>query len=126
MLGVHRFGSAGNELSSNEAQGATSDVARYIEEMGAGQRLLQIASRTAFEDEIFVINNQIALELGATFDPNNRNSRFEVSLLGDNVVANTTIFHQGFEYSARLHCIDGFPRLVVWGQKKPSLEFFIF
>lgn len=117
-LGVHRFGNADYEISVNEAQGATSDIARYIEEMGADQRLLQIASRTAFEDEIFIVNNRTALELGIIFDPNNRNSRFEVSLLGGNVVANTTIFHQGFEYAARLHCIDGFPRLVVWGPKE--------
>lgn len=118
QLGVHRFGSKSYQFTGDEAQSVTSDVARYIEEMGADQRLLQIASRTAFEDDIFILSESVADELQVTFDPNDRSSRFEVSLLNSNVVANTTIFHQGFQYAARLHCMDGFPRLVVWGPKE--------
>lgn len=116
-LGVHRFGNADYQLSADEAQGATSDVARYLEEMGVDQRLLQIASRTAFEDNIFIIDAELASDLRVAFDPNNRSSRFEISLLNSNIVANTSIFHQGFEYSARLHCIDRTPKLVVWGPR---------
>ena len=102
-FGVHRFGSKDFQITGDEAQSSTSDIARYIEEMGVDQRLLQIASRTAFEDDILFIDEEIASELKVTFDPNERNSRFEVSLLSENVVANATIYHQGFEYSTRLH-----------------------
>ncbi len=124
LFGVHRFGSSEYGFSSDEAQQVSSDLARYIEEMGADQRLLQLAARTSFEDDIFLINSAMAEELRVVFDPSIRSSRFEISLLGQNIVANTTIFHQGYEYSARLHCIDRFPRLVVWGPKQNFPQIF--
>jgi len=66
----------------------------------------------------------MAEELRVVFDPSIKSSRFEISLLNQDIVANTTIYHKGYEYSARLHCIDGFSKLVVWGPKQNFPQIF--
>lgn len=115
-FGVHRFGSSSFDIPGDLAQSVSSDIARYLEEMGVDQRLFQSASRAAFEDDIYIIGVPLAQEFQVIFDPSIRSSRFEISLLGENIVANSTIYHKGSEYNARLHCIDGYPRFVVWNK----------
>lgn len=117
FLGVHRFGSRNYFIPEEVSQRVASDLAKFIEDMGVDQRLLQIASRFDFEDDIFRIQRDVAETLSVIFDPNNQESSILVELLGENVVGNTKIFHQDGVYDARFHCIDGYPRLVVWGPK---------
>ena len=83
LLGVHRFGSYRYGITGDEAQVASSDIARYLEEMGVDQRVFQIASRTAFEGDMFPFNEELARDLRIVFDPSDRTSRIEVTLLVD-------------------------------------------
>ena len=124
LLGVHRFGSNSFSVSGDIAQIVSSEVAAYIAEMGVDQRLLQIASRTSFENDIFSISEELAAELRISFDPDDRASRFDVAMLGQDIVANAILFHKGFEYNVRLRCINREPQLVVWGRQDQFPDIF--
>ncbi len=116
-LGFHRFGSSDFAISQEVAQIASSDLANYLQEMGVDQGVLGLASRADFVGDMSFINPEVAARLRIVFDPSDASSRVNVEMWRGHVVGNFSFIHKGLEFFARFHCIDKYPRLVVWAPR---------
>lgn len=114
LYGVHRFGVKDGVLDGGTAQVLSGEIAAYVEEMGVDSRLLRLASSADFSSSILPVPADIAKELRIIYTPRQPVS-FAVEDFRGSTVATTQFYHDGRFYSARLHCMDRVPTLVIWG-----------
>ena len=113
IYGLHRFGVDGAKIDSDAAQIVTSEIAKYLEEMGVDQRVLRIASSTDTKD-MLPIPISIAEQLRIIFDPD-KAYPFVVEELEGNITASTRFFFRNKFYEVRLNCLEKrFPNLTIF------------
>jgi hypothetical protein len=110
--GLHRFGST-EKLSTDEAQIITSLIAAYIERMGANQAILQLASVTPFEGDIFWVPTDVARQMKVIFDPSGK-AEFRIERRGQRTVALFDFTIREKRYEGMVMCGNDTPMLAIF------------
>ncbi len=116
IYGLHRFSDPSRSIDSDGTQIVTSELAKYIEDMGVDQNVLRLSSVTDSKD-ILPISVEAAKRLKIIFDPD-RPASFVVQMIDGEIVANSHIFFRQKYLQARIVCDEKrYPVLMLWGDR---------
>lgn len=117
VYGLHRFGLEKGAVAGDVAQSVTSEIAKYLEDMGVDQGALEVASSANFKTEMRFVPVELAKKLRIIFDPN-QPYPFVIEDVKGVTVASTRLFLHNRFYNARVYCVTGLgPTLIVSAPK---------
>ena len=106
FFGLHRFGSDTAPVSGDDAQLVSAELAKYLQEMGVDQAVLQAASGTAYKGDIFSVSVALAKKMRVIFDPSSQTT-FQVEDRNGKAVAVFAFSNRERRYDGLLFCESG-------------------